>query len=43
MEVLECDVAGSIYLVTFPIADKRYTLCNVTNDGWPDFEGLSTD
>ena len=40
MEAFECDVAGPIALVPFPIADKRYTLCDVANDGWLDFNGL---
>ena len=40
MEAFECDVAGAIAIVPFPLADKRYTLCDVANDGRLDFEGL---
>ena len=39
-EVLKCDVACPIPGVPFPLADKRYTLCNVTNDGWLYLDGL---
>ena len=41
MEVLERDVACSIPGVLFPFANKRYTLCNVANHGWLDFDGLA--
>ena len=40
MEAFECDVAGAIAVVPFPFTDKRYTLCDVANDGRLDFEGL---
>ena len=40
MEAFESDVAGPLALVLFPDADKRYTLCDVTNDGRLDFDGL---
>ena len=40
MEALECDVARSIRLVLFSVTDKRYTLCDVANDGWLDFDRL---
>jgi hypothetical protein len=40
MEASECDVAGPISLVPFPVADERYTLCDVANDGRLDFDGL---
>ena len=43
MEALECDVARPICLVLFPVTDKGYTLCNVANDGWLDFDGLDVD
>ena len=40
MKTFECDVARPICLVLFLFADKDYTLCDVTNDGWLDFDGL---
>ena len=43
MEALKCDVAGSIAFVSFPIADKGYTLCDVTNDGRLNFDGLGVN
>ena len=43
MEVLECDVASPISIVRFPLADQGYTLCNVANDGWLDFDGLDVN
>jgi hypothetical protein len=41
MEVLERDVAGSIPGVLFSFADKRYTLRNVRDDRWLNFDGLA--
>ena len=41
MEVLKCDVARPISGVPFPLADKRYTICNVANDGRLDFDRLA--
>ena len=43
MEALECDVARPIGLVLFPLADVRYTLCDIANDGRLDFDGLGVD
>ena len=43
MKAYECDVTGLIALVPFPFADKRYTLCNVANDGWLTFDGLDVN
>ena len=43
MEAFECDVAGSIALVSFPVTDKRYTFCDVTNDGRLNFDGLGVN
>ena len=40
MGVVECDVACSISLVHFPLADKGYKLCNVADDGWLNLDGL---
>ena len=40
MEAFECDVTGPIALVPFPVADKRYTLCDIANDGRLNFDGL---
>ena len=40
MEVLECDVAHSISLVRFSLADEGYTLCNIANDGLLNLDGL---
>ena len=40
MEASECDVAGPIALVPFPVSDERYTLCDIANDGRLDFDGL---
>ena len=40
MEALECNVASSMALEPFLVVDKRYTLCDVTNDGRLDFDGL---
>ena len=40
MTALERDVARSIRLVLFSVADKRYTLCNVADDGWLNVDGL---
>ena len=41
VEVLECDIARSIPRVPFPVTDKCYTLCNVADDGWLNFDGLA--
>ena len=41
VEVLECDVARPIPGVPFSLADKRYTICNVADDGWLNFDGLA--
>jgi hypothetical protein len=41
MEVLERDVARSIPGILFPLADKRYALCNVANRGRLGFNGLA--
>jgi hypothetical protein len=41
MEALERDVARPIPVVLFPLADMRDALCNVANDGWLNFDGLS--
>ena len=43
MEALECDIARPICLELFPLANKRYTLCNVADDGWLDFDGLDVN
>ena len=40
MKVLECDVARPIPGLPLPLADKRYTHCNVGDDGWPNLNGL---
>ena len=40
MKVVERNVTRSICLVPFPLSDKCYTLCNVSNDGWLNFDGL---
>ena len=41
VEELKCDVARPVSGVPFPLADKRYTLCNVAHDGWSKFDGLA--
>ena len=41
MTALERDVARPIRLVLFSAADKRYTLCNMTDDGWLNVDGLN--
>ena len=43
MEALECDVARPICLVLFSVTDKGYTLCNIANDGWLNFDGLDVN
>ena len=40
MEALECNVAGPICFVFFPLSSKRHTLCDVANDGWFNLDGL---
>ena len=40
MEAFKCDITGPIASVSFPVADKRYTLCDVANDGRLDFDAL---
>ena len=40
MKVVERNVTRSICLVPFPLSDKCYTLCNVSNDRWLNFDGL---
>ena len=40
MEAFECDVAGPIAAVPIPITDMGYALCDVTNDGRLNFDGL---
>ena len=43
MEAFECDVAGPIAVVPFPVADKRYTLCDVAHDGRLNIDGLGVN
>lgn len=40
MRMFERDVTCAMTLVPFPFADMRYTLCNVGNGGWLDFDRL---
>ena len=40
MEMLKRDVACPIGRVLFALADMRYTLCDVRNDGWSNMDGL---
>lgn len=40
MEALESNVASQIRLELFTLADKRYTLCDISNGGGPKFDGL---
>jgi hypothetical protein len=43
MKALECNVARPICLVLFPVTDKGYTLRNVANDRWLNFDGLDVN
>ena len=38
--MFERDVTRPICLVPFPLADECYTLCNVSDDGWLNFDRL---
>lgn len=40
MEELERHVACPGCLARFPVAEKGYKLCNITNDRWLDYDGL---
>ena len=43
MSVFERDVASTICCEPLPLADQRYTLCNVAHDGRLNRDGLGVD
>jgi hypothetical protein len=43
MSVFERNVTRSICCELCPPANQRYTLCDVTNDGWLNRDGLGVD